>query len=490
MRVLWLCNIMLPVIAKELGLAASNKEGWLTGLAEQLIRHREENRIALGVCFPVEKGCAPLQGTVGGLSYFGFPENTGKPERYDKDLEAQLKKVLDAYRPDVVHIFGTEFPHALAMTRCAQDKERVLIGIQGICSKIADFYTADLPKAVVNRFLIRDILRWDNIALQQKKFVQRGRLETEALRNAGHITGRTAWDRAAAEELAPDAKYHFMNETLRPVFYGPKWQLSMCERYSVFLSQGNYPVKGLHYLLMALPDILKRFPAAKVYVAGDEITRYGTLKEKIKIGSYGRYCLKLIKDAGLSEHVVFLGRLNSGEMCERYLKSHIYLSPSSIENSSNSVGEAMLLGMPVVSSAVGGVPSMLEHEREGLLYPCSDTHALTDSVCRLFADDALAAACGRRAAARAAVTHDPERNYTRLVEIYQAILHNAMKGESNESNLCIQLHQSPPDTLLRGDVRKASGELPVYPDRTHGGRTGSHGLGRRAGKAAVSSFVL
>lgn len=421
MRVLWLCNIMLPSIAKALGAAASNKEGWLTGMAGQLIRHKEENRIELGICFPVGKGGTPVQGRTGDVQYFGFAEDTGKPERYDRELEGQLAAVLAAYKPDVVHIFGTEFPHTLAMTRCIKDKGRILIGVQGICSKIADFYTADLPEEIVGRFLIRDILRWDNIALQQKKFVRRGRMETEALCSAGHVAGRTAWDRQALAALAPAAEYHLMNETLRPEFYGPKWQLSACERYSVFLSQGNYPVKGLHYLLCALPDILKKFPGTKVYVAGDEITRYGTLKEKIRIGSYGKYCLELIEERRLEEHVVFLGKLDSREMCERYLKCHLYLSPSSIENSSNSVGEAMLLGMPLVSSAVGGIPSMLDHEKEGLLYACKDRAALADAVCRMFADDAFAVSCGRNAAVRAAATHDPEANYKRLVEIYQEI---------------------------------------------------------------------
>ena len=422
MRVLWLCNIMLPAIARALGMAASNKEGWLTGLAGQLIQKRQENHIELGICFPVGKGGVPVRGTAGGVRFFGFAEDTGHPECYDKGLESRLLTILEDYRPDVVHIFGTEFPHTLAMTRCVKDKARILIGVQGICSKIADFYTADLPKAVVRRFLIRDILRWDNIAQQQKKFVKRGRMETEALRNAGHITGRTAWDREAIAVLAPEAVYHPMNETLRPEFYTKRWRLAECEKYSVFLSQGNYPVKGLHYLLLALPDILKQFPETKVYVAGDEITRYCTLKEKIKIGSYGKYCLKLIKDGGLTENVVFLGKLNSGEMCRRYVKSHVCLSASSIENSSNSVGEAMLLGMPTVSSAVGGIPSMMEHEKEGLLYPHKDKDALAACICRMFADDAFAASCGENAAKRAAVTHDPDTNYRRLVEIYEEIV--------------------------------------------------------------------
>ena len=82
-----------------------------------------------------------------------------------------------------------------------------------------------------------------------------------------------------------------------------------------------------------------------------------------------------------------MGKLDSEEMCRRYLKSHVYLSASSIENSSNSVGEAMLLGM--------------------------------SCICRMFTDAAFALSCGKNAAKRAAVTHDPDTNYRRLVEIYE-----------------------------------------------------------------------
>ena len=45
MRVLWLCNIMLPMIAGKLGLPASCNEGWLTGLMESLQQNKEENII-------------------------------------------------------------------------------------------------------------------------------------------------------------------------------------------------------------------------------------------------------------------------------------------------------------------------------------------------------------------------------------------------------------------------------------------------------------
>lgn len=421
MRVLWLCNIMLPVIAKQLGKPASNKEGWLSGLAQQILLHKEENQIELGVCYPVPKGQGTQNGETAGISYFEFEEDIIHPENYDHALETQFADILNRFRPDVVHCFGTEYPHTLAMTKACQDKSKVLIGIQGLCYLYADRYFANLPQRIVNRYLLRDLIKRDNIRIGREKYVKRGVYEKEALSLAGNITGRTDWDRAAARECSPSATYHFMNETLRSNFYSETWEYDKCEPYSIFLSQGNYPIKGLHYMLQAMPKILARFPEAKVYVAGDVITRYESLKDKIKIGSYGKYCLDLIRSLNLQDKIVFVGRLDAQQMCHRYLKSHLFVSPSSIENSPNSVGEAMLLGMPVVSSEVGGVANMLTHGKEGILYPYFDVDALSEAVCQIFEDKEQAIQMGVMAREHARKTHDGEANYARLMEIYHQI---------------------------------------------------------------------
>ena len=52
MKVLWLCNIMLPFIAKSLGHKMVVKEGWLSGLSSKLIQKKEDNNITLAICFP------------------------------------------------------------------------------------------------------------------------------------------------------------------------------------------------------------------------------------------------------------------------------------------------------------------------------------------------------------------------------------------------------------------------------------------------------
>lgn len=422
MRVLWLCNFMLPVVAKSLGMAATNKEGWVAGLAGQLSLHGAENGIELGICFPVGKGGEALKGRAEGFSYFGFLEDQARPECYDPAIEPQLSAILQEFQPDIVHVFGTEYPHALAMAKCIGGERRLLIGIQGLCSRIADCYGAGLPAWIQKRYLLRDLLKGDNIVRQQKKFMRRGEMEIQCLQLASYITGRTAWDRAAVKEINPNAEYYEMNETLRPDFYETCWERKSCEAYSIFMSQGNYPLKGLHFLIKALPKIKEHYPDVKVYVAGDVITRYDTLKDKLKISSYGQYCRKLIHHYKLEDTICFVGPLNSHKMRERYLQSHVFLSASVLENSSNSVGEAMLLGMPVVSSDVGGISSLLTDQKEGLLYSCMDEEALAEAVCRMFGEDDFAVECAKRARERALKTHDSESNYHRLLEIYNTLL--------------------------------------------------------------------
>lgn len=78
----------------------------------------------------------------------------------------------------------------------------------------------------------------------------------------------------------------------------------------------------------------------------------------------------------------------------------------------------MLLGVPVVSSEVGGVPDMLTDQKEGLLYHAGNVSALAMAVTRIFEDAALAERLSRAARERAGKTHDGDANYRRLLEIY------------------------------------------------------------------------
>lgn len=372
MRVLWVCNIMLPAAAEYFGQAGSNKEGWLAGLCSVILERQRDNQIELHVACPVEPGLDGCEAEIaveeGRFHFYGFSEDIKHAERYDKELESQLKAIIAKVNPEVIHCFGTEFAHTLAVLKCAPNPERVLVGIQGLCGAIAEAYMADLPERVQRSRTFRDILKRDSLREQQKKFEIRGDREAEILKCAKNVTGRTDFDRSYTKRYNPQAKYYAMNETLRSCFYERKWKKEECIPHSVFVSQGDYPLKGLHYLLPAAAELLKTYPDLQIYVAGNSLVNYETIKDKIKISGYGKYLRSLMEKYQLKKCVHFTGKLTDTQMRDQYLKSSVFVCCSANENSPNSLGEAMLLGMPCVAADVGGISSLFTDDKDGILY--------------------------------------------------------------------------------------------------------------------------
>lgn len=418
-RVLWVCNIMLPVIAKQLGLPFSNREGWLTGIFEQLLKETDKE-IALGICFPVESLTEKYL-VVKGVPCYAFEENLSHPECYEQNMEDRFAEIFADFKPDMIHVFGTEFPHALAAVKTFAKPEATLVGIQGLCGEIAKAYMANLPEKVRKQVSFRDFIRKDSLYRQQQKFVIRGKREKEVIEGAGHITGRTEFDKAGTKKINPGAVYHPMNETMRSSFYTGSWSYEQCEKHSIFMGQGDYPLKGFHFMLEAMPILLKKYPDAVLYIAGNSIINHSTWKEKMKLSAYGKYLLGLIRKFNLEKKVIVLGKLTEEEMKQQFLKSGVFVCPSILENSPNTIGEAMLLGVPVVAAKVGGIPDMITDGRDGLLFEGGNVQALAEAIDLIFHESALRENIVKAAKDRAHKVHDGNANYQRLMEIYAEI---------------------------------------------------------------------
>lgn len=418
MRVLWLCNFMPPILSTKLSKKAGNKEGWVTGMMSTLLA---DDKVTLGIAFPVEKE-EHVEGQVDGIYYYGFHEDGLKAEVYDASLEAELGLICEAFSPAVIHAFGTEYPHTLALLRQKEWRKRTLIHLQGLMIPCGEAYEAGLPKEIVERATFRDVLKKDAIWQQKEKFLGRGKNETECLKLARFVAGRTAFDKAYMESVNPDAEYFSLNETLRPTFYGPVWEREKCESHVIFASQGNYPLKGIHFLIEAMAEIKEQYPDAHLYVAGDKITAYETWKEKLKISSYGKYLRDLIAKYHLEECVTFLGSINGKRMLLEYQRAEVFALTSVLENSPNSLGEAMILGMPIVATNVGGVPSLVEDGKEALLAESQNAKDLAEKIMKLFENKAAADYLGNQARTRALRTHDAVANYKMLLWIYETMV--------------------------------------------------------------------
>lgn len=418
MNVLWLINTSLPEASLILKENPSFFGGWLINASKDLSIQTEIN---LSIAFPKEgiDNYIELKGER--INYYPFKPVKLQDDEIIKD-SVIFKQLINVVKPDVVHIFGTEFPHSLSMINCTNKLNiHSVISIQGLVSIYSKHYYASLPARIVYGATIRNILRRDSIYNQMLSFKSRGKFEVETILKSKHIIGRTTWDFSCTSQINPNSTYHFCNETLREEFYKHQWSIEQCEPHSIFLSQGHYPIKGLHYVLEAMPLILEKYPDTKLYVGGMNITRDDNLKSKISMSYYGKYIKKLIKDNNLENRVFFTGPLDEKAMCKRYLDSHVFVSPASIENSPNSLGEAMLLGVPSISSNVGGVTDMMKDKEEGFIYQADAPYMMAYYVTRIFSDNELAIQFSKNARAHAQRTHDRNTNTKRLLEIYNNI---------------------------------------------------------------------
>lgn len=419
MEVLWLVNYPLLRIAHKLNIKGSVNEGWLTGLSEELQKRPD---IHLSICFPCDG--QQIQGSVGTLNYYGYKRNMDVA-RYDKTLKDQFVDIIRKANPNVIHIMGSEFPHCLSMVEAAEDCEiqsRVLISIQGLVSIYADHYYTYLPPEVVCKGrTLRDYIKRTSLKKEREAYYQRGLYEKEAFRHVNYVMGRTEWDYACAKQMNHNIHYFHGGETLRHSFYENRWDMEKCKKHSVFISQATYPIKGFHVVLEAFRLVKEQYPDAKLYVSSACPYKDAAEKPKWRNSQYVNYVCELVAKYGLSENIEYLGALTEEPMCQAYLQSNVFVSASSIENSSNSLGEAMLLGVPCISSNVGGTKCMLKDGEEGILYPADEPYMLAHYIIKVFEEPELALAMSAKGHERAKKNHDKEKNILEIMDAYQYI---------------------------------------------------------------------
>lgn len=415
MKLLWLCNMIPGPVQK----AISGREGNGLWVDRVLSGIRDIPDLQLRILCPAAQEWRGV--TEDGVEYATFP--AAAPQEYAAAQKEFFREELSSFGPDVVHIWGTEFGHTLAMTDALEDLgmlERSVVHIQGLCYIYAKHYAEGIPHDVKHRPTFRDAVRQDNIFQQQRKFALRGENEIKALRKLPNVMGRTGWDRACTQRIHPEVKYYFCNESLRQPFYEGQWRYENCQKHRIFASSCVYPIKGFHYLLEALAEVVKSYPDVRLAVPGKSYLAH-TPKEKLKQSGYQQYLEYLTRKYGLENHVEFLGNLSAEEMKEQFLRCNAFVLPSTIENSPNSLGEAMLLGVPSIASDVGGVTDMLLHKSEGYVYPSTAPYMMAHYLKHVFAQGEKMEAMGQAARIHAQKTHDPEKNLQDLLNIYKTI---------------------------------------------------------------------
>lgn len=344
----------------------------------------------------------------------------------------KYKKIIDTFNPDIIHIHGTE--KNLAQIQNYIKDIPIVISIQGLltgCKKYTFNYleTTEVKKncTLKNRFGFGGIKLMD-------KSINRGKYyELDILKNGKYFIGRTYWDKAHVMFNNTKALYYHGEELLREEFYNyaSSWDIKKCQKHTIFMPSGFNPIKGLHLALKTVYLLKQYFPDVELIVPGISTKQIKRFTNRVYGEEYIIYCVNLIKEYGIESNIKFLSRLDAKGMTEEMQKAHVFLSPTSIDNSPNAVGEATMIGVPIVTTPVGGIPSILKDENDVLFAPAGDPYMMAYQIKRIFEDDNLATMLSNNAYQTAIKRHDIFKTVNQYNSIYEEIImHHNKKYES------------------------------------------------------------
>jgi glycosyltransferase involved in cell wall biosynthesis len=181
-------------------------------------------------------------------------------------------------------------------------------------------------------------------------------------------------------------------------------------------------LKGIEYFLEAAAIVAKPFENVRFLIVGDSISQ--TYREELEA---------LATRLGIRSRVVFAGFRS--DVPELLAGVTVSVLPSLSEGLSNVVLEAMAAGVPMVATAVGGTPEMIEDDVTGVLVPPKDAYTMAIAIGTLLGDPAKAHAMGEAARRSVTARFSLVATVLRTEELYERLLRRAtMPGRTERSH--------------------------------------------------------
>lgn len=415
MKVLWFTNIELPELSMALGRQSQVIGGWMSALLEAL---RTQASVELAVATMVPGQRVVSRHVVNTVTYYGLPSAKHRAEGLSSWFASSCNAVLEEFRPDIIHVHGTEDCYGL-YTASLRAGPPTVVSIQGLVHVYRQHVGGGITLAKALEGGQAGLLSWLRYEEMQHQWAGRGRRERTILAQNRYFIGRTGWDQAHLLANNPAARYFHGDELLRPAFYKQKWEWEAARRASIFCTAAHSPLKGFHLVLDAMSMLKDEFPEITVRVAG------APWNASRGFGFYGRYLKSLIDRRGLTARVTALPPLGAEQVASELASAAAFAIPSLIENSPNSLAEAMLVGTPCVAALVGGIPSMIEDGQTALGFQSGDATYLAHCLRRVLKDEALSrrlSTCGRAAAV---ARHNAGRLVADQLSIYRQVIAEA-----------------------------------------------------------------
>lgn len=407
MKILWFTNT-----ASNYNLQSGeyNGGGWISSLETEIKKYKE---VDLAVSFVMSN--QPFKVQNDNVTYYPieFPrQNRFKTllniysenyPIYDREIDAYLKVVKD-FKPDVIEIFGSEQSFGLISKFIDIP---VVLHIQGILNP---YYTAFLPPF----FSWFDYILQDEMPhrilknyITKKRWITNCKQETEILEKIQYYIGRTEWDKRVTEIYNPNCHYFYGSEILRAPFYEFSIR-KLPSKLTIVTTISNPLYKGFDLILKTASILKKKLNLDFEWKVFGNISPT-LIEKKIKIK-----CKEV--------NIKLMGIGNAHEIRNELLHCTCFFHPSYIDNSPNSICEAQITGIPVISTNVGGISSIIKNDKNGYLAPANDPYQMAYLINELFINADKNILMGKQAREIALFRHDRKRICDSLLNVYQTII--------------------------------------------------------------------
>lgn len=405
MRVLWLS--VTPSLYEE-----KISGGWVASL-ERIIRQYGKG-IELGIAF--EHTDKYFKVVRDGVTYYPINKIDTRLKKfrlmlnYDNDwnfLKPLIKNIIDDFKPDIIHCFGSEWPFGLI----ARDVNvPMVIHMQGfaniyalsasMCCRLSDQY----------KYHHYNPFSMFHYWYRSLKTDASNKREQEVMRCNKYFMGRTEWDKNIVKYYSPGAKYYHCEEAIRPeILHSQKtWKFKFRKKMRLITISSASSLKG-NDLILRTAKLLKEF-------GFDFEWRVAGSKDSFK------FFESLLSLRHEDLNIKLLGYINPVQIVDELSDADAYVHTAIIDNSPNSLCEAQLIGCPVVSTNVGGIPQLIENGGTGILYPFNEPHTLAFTLMNIFGDKDLLEKLSANELKVSHARHDELKVVERLSFIYQEII--------------------------------------------------------------------
>lgn len=394
-----------------------NGGGWIDSIVTRL-RQRDDVELAVGfmkdgepfkvendgiIYYPIKKYRKPLWQRIACWLGIGRCPIERKTWPF---FQQHLKSVVNDFQPDVIEVFGSESPLGLV---AEITNIPTILHIQGILNP---YFNAFFPPGISPvKFYFED---FNPIHIKKRMdYVDYFRVncmrELYIVDKVKHFIGRTLWDQRVMSALSPKADYHYGGEILRDVFYGKHKKILPTK--PIFVSTISQPLYKGADVILKTAKILKN--------------AYKLNFDWIVYGMYTSAAVeKREKINGGEVNVCFAGVATPEKLADSIVNCTVYVHPSYIDNSPNSLCEAQMLGCTCVAACVGGVSSLIENGKNGFLIPSNDPYQMAFLLNWLSNNPSINMEIGERAKEIAGYRHSKERIVEDLMNTFKGVVEN------------------------------------------------------------------